>query len=465
MGSFPATRAGDHERHAAPGAGGRSVQLLDFAPFLTLILVGVRASGAIGDNSFLWHVRSGSAQRAMTAVFTEDPFSYTMAGQPWRTQSWLVELLYSYLESSFASLAWVSWMIFFVGCATAVLIIVSLRSVVDSLVSVTLALIPVLWLMAPFLQPRPVVFSFMFLAALVVVLQHRQDLLWAVVPIIWIWAASHGSWVIGGGLIVLEWIRSGDWRLFRAGLTALAVTLLTAHGLGAWTILTEFAGAREALDGMQEWATPDFTSIVHLPFVLLIVGMMVGMMRGRIVPRDLVVIVPFILLGMSANRSIVPATIVLAPWAATALPDISIPTTRRPAVVIAALAALTAAFALLPMMARPTGVLDPERFPSTEIVAGLDGRRAFYSDLIGGYLIFHSWPEQLVYIDDRAELYGAEFLSDYEDAVEGAYEELFATYRFDAALTDEDWRLTRRLESDGWELVAVDDELRLYYAP
>ncbi len=447
------------------GDGSRRLQLLDVAPFLTLVLVAAMASRLVQDSSFLWHIRAGSAQRALTAVFTTDPFSFTRTGDPWRTQSWLVELLYSSLESTFSSYAWINWMVFVVGSATVLLIGLSLRDVVRSPVSITIALVPVLWLVAPFLRPRPVVFSFLLLAALVVVLQHRRELAWAIVPIIWIWAASHGSWVIGGLLIVLEWLRTGDRRLFKAGAVALVATLLTAHGFGAWGVLSEFAGAGAALDVLVEWNTPNFTSLLQGPFVLLIVGIILASMRGRIVPRDLVVIVPFLILGMSANRSVVPAAIVLAPWAALALPDIRVPSSSRPPAVIIAAFAVVAAFVLLPMLTRPLGTLDAERFPSATLQAAMEGRRTFYSDVMGGYLIFDEWPETLVYIDDRAELYGGDVFVEYLEAVSGSYEELFATYGFDAAVTERDWLLNDRLLRDGWTVVAEDEDLVLYYAP
>ena len=50
----------------------------------------------VRDNSYLWHVRSGTVQSGRAAVLTADPFSFTAQGRPWRTQSWLADLLYDW---------------------------------------------------------------------------------------------------------------------------------------------------------------------------------------------------------------------------------------------------------------------------------------------------------------------------------------------------------------------------------
>ena len=56
----------------------------------------------IRDNSFLWHVRAGSLQIDQGSVLVADPFSFTRAGEAWRTQSWLLELGYARLDDAFS---------------------------------------------------------------------------------------------------------------------------------------------------------------------------------------------------------------------------------------------------------------------------------------------------------------------------------------------------------------------------
>ena len=92
-------------------------------------------------------------------------------------------------------------------------------------------------------------------------------------------------------------------------------------------------------------------------------------------------------------------------------------------------------------------------------------RHLFHDDGVGGFLIYEEWPDRLVYIDDRAELYGAEMLLEYNEARQGRYEDLFERYGFDAALSRAHWPLTEVLDADGWTRAAEDEEFIVFLAP
>lgn len=441
------------------------IRLIHAIPIVPLFIVALLAANSIRDNSFLWHIRAGSVQLADERVLTTDPFSFTMLGAPWRTQSWLLEILYAYFEAWTTTLAWANVFVFVLGGLTAGFVGMSMYRGTRSPVTVGFAMIATVWLAGPFLQPRPVIASYLLLALLVVVLQNRDRAIWLVVPIIWIWAAVHGSWVIGGGLIVLEWLRTSDRRLLKVGLAALATSFLTAHGIGAWQILSDFAGARDALELMQEWMVPDFGNIAQAPYLLLFVGIVVAAMRGKLSGRDLIVILPFLFFGMTTQRAVFPAAIVVAPWAALAFPRIRVPRpSLSPAAAGFAMVALTV-LAVAPLAVQRLGVLDSERFPSDEIQRAIEGRVLFHDDVVGGFLIYEDWPDRLVYIDDRAELYGAERIGEYIEAREGRYEEIFEQHGFDAALTRTEWPLTDALADDGWRRIAEDDVFVVLIAP
>jgi hypothetical protein len=54
-------------------------QLALLLPWVALV---IGAWGPLVDNSFLWHIRSGTLQMELGAVLTTDPFSFTMNGEP-----------------------------------------------------------------------------------------------------------------------------------------------------------------------------------------------------------------------------------------------------------------------------------------------------------------------------------------------------------------------------------------------
>ena len=65
--------------------------LILVVPWIAIV---IDAFKPITDNSFLWHIRAGELQATSASVLTTDPFSFTMHGEHWLTQSWLAELAY-----------------------------------------------------------------------------------------------------------------------------------------------------------------------------------------------------------------------------------------------------------------------------------------------------------------------------------------------------------------------------------
>ncbi|GMQ98641.1 MAG: hypothetical protein BMS9Abin17_1163 [Acidimicrobiia bacterium] len=436
----------------------RGLSVIHAAPLLVAFLLALRASELIRDNSFLWHIRAGSVQVASGKVLTTDPFSYTANGEGWRTQSWLVDLMYARLESVTGSLTWANWFVFVVGAGVLVLMGIAIYDRTRSPVVLTGSLIVAMWLFAPFAQARPVIVSYVLMASLVLILRWKSELLWLLVPLFWIWAGVHGSWVLGGGLVILELLRTRDTRLVRVGAVSLFATLATAHGIGTWTVLYEFSQAREALGLIEEWLPPDFGDIAQAPYLIVLIGLFFGFARGKLEARDLIVILPFLIFGMTSRRAVFPATIVLLPYAVSAVPvpKLHARATSGLAPVIAMV--LLAGVALSPMVFRPLGLLDAERFPRASIVDSVEGRTPFHDSAVGGYLIYDSWPTNLVYIDDRAELYGFERFQDLRKALSGDYEDVFERNGIEVAIVKPDSPLHRRLVKDGWSAIAVTDE-------
>jgi hypothetical protein len=77
----------------------RPLSVAHVALVLPWIMAVVAARLPVRDNSFLWHVTAGRLQIEQGAVLTADPFSFTFLGAPWRTQSWLLELVYGLADN------------------------------------------------------------------------------------------------------------------------------------------------------------------------------------------------------------------------------------------------------------------------------------------------------------------------------------------------------------------------------
>ena len=431
-------------------------QIRHLYPLVALAIFPLAAAGPIGDNSFMWHVRAGEAQWDLGQVLAVDGFSYTMNGAAWRTQSWLAELFYSGLEAATGTIAWAPIMVTIVGITALALVGIAVYGSTRSTFPTAIWLFLAVWLAAPFATPRPVIWSYLLLAALVVIIRLEDRLLWAVVPLMWLFAALHGSWLIGLGLLILEAIRRRSWRIAGlAALSAVAVTF-TAHGLGIWQIVLSFAANSEALSFLQEWGPPEFGDVVQFPYVLVVAGVLIASTRGRIKLNDLWIVLPFLLFGLTTQRTVFPAAIVLLPYAALAI-DFKVPSGRqRPVLVwgMAALVVLIGAGILLRPVESPFEV---ENYPTSQVLGAVETERIFHDDAVGGYLIYRDWPERQVFIDDRAELYGAEFFGEFDAIRRGAYEDVFERYGITEAIVKPHWPLYGILLRDGW-VVGYEDE-------
>ena len=434
--------------------------LLVLTPWIGVV---VGAARPIRDNSFLWHIRAGDLQLAAGDVITNDPFSFTMAEEPWRTQSWLADLLYGSLERGTGGLGWVPWLLILCGGFVLALVgFAAFRRVSDPL-PVALSLVALTWLGLPNLVPRPVIFSFVLLALLMVVLEAEAEAGWSVPLILWVWAGLHGSFVLGLGLLLLDALRRRmAWRraVGRIGLSLAAVSL-TAHGLGVWSMLSSFLTNRDALSFISEWSAPDLLSIAVAPYVLLIVAIMVAAAKGRIEARELWVVVPFLVFGLTSARAIMPAAIVLAPFAVSVWRPgtVAQPVASGPARVNLILAAGLVAVPFI-ALAGFDGI-DEGRFP-VEAAGYLDTDRVWHDDATGGYLIY---LDQLpVFVDDRAELFGAEFFREFVDTRRGTpvWQVAFDRYDIEQALVATDAGLAVVLAAEGWAVDFADDRWTVF---
>ena len=228
----------------------------------------------------------------------------------------------------------------------------------------------------------------------------------------------HGSFVLGLGLLVLDalrrrmvWQRAA--RRFGVGMVAVS---LTAHGLGVWSMLGSFLANRDALDFISEWAAPDLLSVAAAPYVLVVLAVLVAAALGRIEARELWVVAPLLVFGLTSARAIMPAAIVLVPfavsvWRPGSEVEVVAPGPARANLVIAAALIAVPLITLFGFQG-----LDTDRFP-VEAATYLDATQVWHDDATGGYLIYAG--RLPVFIDDRAELYGAEFFGEFVEHPSG----------------------------------------------
>lgn len=424
-------------RHWSPAF---SLTWIVFLLPITAILFALRKP--IRDNSYLWHVAAGTHQIGLGSVATADPFTFTVSGEPWRTQSWLMELAYGWFER-FSPLASAHWTV--AVSAIILLLSVGLRVSSGRRLLGALGVLWVMWLTFGYFTPRPV-FPSLALFALVALVVSRARLRWILPLLFWLWASIHGGFVVGLGFLVLECLRRKEYRyLVDAGL-AMLVSMFTAHGWGVWQTLVDFARSGENLDLISEWRPPDLISPALAPFLVGLVMLVALGILQRIRKEDLWVIAPFLVFSFSANRAIPLAAIALVPFV---FPPNSLRLGNAPLARPAFVAAI-AAIVVLPLLL-PTGNQEFNDLFPVEAAKQLDNAPTFHNDSIGGYLIYAGFP--YVFVDDRAELFGDLYLR-FIDAVSArpGWEELFEEFGVDQVLLPNDATLAYWLEREGWRV-------------
>ncbi len=420
-------------------------------PWLGIVLAARRP---IRDNSFLWHVRAGHLQEGAGQVLTTDPFSLVFYGDPWRTQSWLLELIYARLGDG---LAWVGPFVALMAGLTLTAVGVSVYQSTRS-VRVTGALLIWLELIAlPYFAPRPVVVSFVMLSMLLIALR-TPYLRWAIPLLLWVWASMHGSFVLGLGLVFLDGMARRDKRRIVDLAVATFAVSATAHGWHVWEILYTFLRSSSGLAYIGEWATPDVLSLQVLPFTGLIVGLFFVSSRGGIPTVRLWVVAPFVIFGLSSSRAVMPAAVVLVVYLATGIGRSKV-RVEDPSVAASLLVVALVALPLTLTVAH-TSQLDPVRFP-VALADSLEDIPTFHDDVVGGYLIFRSGPPSLVMFDDRADLYPSDFLGSLVEVRNATptWRSFFAEHDIAQVLVRKSDPLADELSSSGdWMEIASDEE-------
>jgi hypothetical protein len=218
---------------------------------------------------------------------------------------------------------------------------------------------------------------------------------------------------------------------------------------------------------IQEWLSPDFHQVIWQPFAVMLLGLIgVGMIGNR--PISITKILLTLVFGYGALRSVrnVPLfAIVVIPVMAEQLDyllkfrPIAHAQSRifryiAPMVISAMIVVLVMSFIQVTKNQQKS---EAENFPKDAvdwIISNKPTGNIFNSYNWGGYIIWRLYPEYLVYIDGRADLYGKEFFSNYIkiDLAKPGWEEKLNQENIRIVLMEFDSRLADALrQSSAWK--------------
>jgi hypothetical protein len=460
-----------------PGAGLVRAPSLDslFTALFALAgwLVGLRR---LGDNSFLWHLRTGRVILDH-GVPHHDIYSFSVPGKKWIAQSWLAELAYGIadkLASGFGIrvLVAVTGAVLVAATYRLALRITANRVRAAGLTTVVLATMMNVW------SERPLVFGLAGVVALVWAIEVPESFLgrhlYVTVPaIMWCWANVHGSFSLGYVYLALH--VAGRWadgasplegrerKIVIATAISVASLMLNPYGFDLLWFPVDLVRRGDVLNGVSEWQSPSFRELGGMLYALTIGVVVLSFVRQRPTRRDLIVALPFLFLGLWAVRNVGISAIVTLPIAARGFAKPRAARDDRSSLSWA-FAALLALVAVMQFnTAKGERDYDLEKYPVAAMHAvgeqHLLGHRLFTTDAWAGYTIWRYWPQQHVYMDDRYDMYPKRVVDDYDTManLEPKWRETLDKWRIDVVVWPTERSLSQALlERDDWQRVHRD---------
>src|SRR5262245_44355266 len=143
-----------------------------------------------------WHIAAGRWMWEQRSLAWTDPWSFTMAGQPWLHHEWLADLVYYGWTQAFGMRALVFWK-WLVMLPTFLLLMRLLHRLTGSVAAAYLAVLAAIATAAPFLDMRPHLYSLLGSVLLLYVLLLRPRPPWWLPLVFVLWVNLHGGFFFG----------------------------------------------------------------------------------------------------------------------------------------------------------------------------------------------------------------------------------------------------------------------------
>jgi hypothetical protein len=492
--------------------------------FVMLASVFTMTAGAIDDPDFWWHLRTGQLIFETRAIPRADVFSFTAHGWEWVTHEWLTEVV---IFALYRLSGWAGLVAAFSLVMTSALWIAYRRAArrgAHVYVACAATLLGALSTMSIW-GVRPQMFSFLFTSLFLLVLDgyarachaglhgagvHRRHALWSLIPLTLVWVNMHGGFALGLGLIVLtgagvaldELLSAGAgegatlrrvWSSVRplcfvfAG--CVGVVPLNPSGARLYSYPFETINSPAMQKYIVEWFSPDFHQPYAHAMALLLFATFAALALSpkRARAGEVLLLCVAAYAALRAWRNIpffaLAATPALAEhgWSLVETHTSALRgakrraagrlTTTQLALNVALLVCLPVGLcaAKLASVARAQPSVEAEKFPSAavEFLRGrADAGPVFNHYGWGGYLVWKLYPERLVFIDGRADVYGDALLEEYLSAENGeqGWRATLDRYAVRAVMIKPGAPLASLLgEEAGWEKVYEDGRAVIFF--
>lgn len=442
-------------------------------PLACLLFVFVLTLGltSVHESATWIHIRTGSFILAGHALPRTDPFSYTVSGRAWTTDSWLADALFFLLHVNFGPRALVLLKSVVAAAGFALLLPLNLASPLTSATVLGLGAVSA-W---TGLTELPAVFDLLMLSLFIRLLRPRKKFRLSTAAsaagLEWLWANLHGTTaVLGVWLALLKAFKAslragereerlGHWGLFGAVFCA-----LTANPHGLSVVAHMFSGMEASTSAWQPLSP--YLNLYNLFVAAGAIGCAVMLQQEFFLTLTAATALALSLIVPEMRALAVLAAcpvVALALGHFTPPQDDDWPGLARWAVVMAALLGVH--------WLSVTAPLGSSRGYSTQSIegaaqflksSGVRGR--MFNEVESGAMLIGA-GDRPVFVDARASLYGSQFVRDAESWPYRFKSQLDAVYGFDyAVILNQRARYPAKILDDDadWRLAYADDTALVY---
>jgi hypothetical protein len=379
----------------------------------------------VSDPDAWWHLKAGAYVLSHWRFSSPDPW-VPFSTRPFVLTQWLPEVVAQKGYEIFGLPA-VAWL----RCAAMLALISALfwaaRQTADSVPAIIAALAGLIGAGGS-LSERPQLVSFVLLAVTVGAWwKSAGDLRprWWLVPLTFLWACSHGLWVVGVlvGLAVLAGLAL-DRRLDRrSAVRLLAVPVLSVVAaaltpVGPRLLLTPFEVSSAVGQFVQEWQPTDARNLFAAVTLAMIALALLPWIRGRSVRPwwQIILAGTAVIATFAAFRTVPVGSIIATPLLACSLQEQRghgpSPLTRRAA---AAWIGLVAAAAIVAVPITGAVARQPSGWPEglRGQLSAIPAKTVVLNDFTAGGWLLWAEPQLTPVIDLRSEIYSAAYIRDY----------------------------------------------------
>jgi len=473
--------------------------------FILFLLAFIQGNGLLVDGDTGYHIRAGEYILETRSVPQYDIFSFHTPPLPWTAHEWLSEVVMAVLHQSFG----LTGVVVFFSCLIAAvyyLIFRQLRKDGGNIFAVVVIVILVFATSHLHWLARPHIFSLLLLVIWYRILDNYEyrgiNQLFVLPPLMVLWVNLHGGYITG--IILLGIYCSGNllrccqndpaarakaYDRFRSYFVylcgCLVATLINPYGYRILLFPFKLVGNKFLMDHVHEFLSPNFHEPLIFKYLLLLTMAMLAVSSKRLTVIELILLLFFTNMALFSIRHVTLYAIVVVPIIIKRADELIghadgnlARVFRQRAAGIAEIDGAARGFfwpmagvAMVVVLAAQ-GIIRFKFDEGLHPVAAVEFLKQekiqgnlFSSDASGDYIIYAAWPEHLVFIDGRSDMYGEAIAKEYYKVTrcEPGWEQVLDKYRIDLILYEAASNLSHYLgKKDEWGLIYADKVAHIY---